>query len=99
MSTSVEVGSSQRVEVGYVCSHGHYAFYADPEGTSCGSKRVAGVYVERDPGVEFYEPYEMADEDGFVYMTSCGYSESDYVENIEQAEASLANKIATWRAS
>ena len=99
MATSVEVGSSQRVEIGYVCTHGHYAFYADPEGTSCGSKRVAGVYVERDSGVEFYEPYELADEDGRVYMTSCGYSEDDYVENIRQSEASLASKIEAWRNS
>jgi hypothetical protein len=99
LATDVEIGSSQRVEIGYVCSHGHYAFYADPEGTSCGSKRVAGVYAERDPGVEFYGPYEAADETGFVYFSSCGYEEDEYVENIKQAEASLAEKIAAWRQS
>jgi len=99
LATDVEVGNSQRVEIGYVCSHGHYALYADPEGTSCGSKRVAGIYAERDPGVTFHAPYEAADETGFVCFTSGGYEEDEYVDNIRQAEASLAEKIEAWRKS
>lgn len=97
MPTSIEAGRTRQIEIGYVCSHGHYAFYADPEGTSCGSKRVAGIYADRE--AEFYAPYERADEDGHVWLTSCGYSEEDYIDNIKQAEASLAEKIAAWRAS
>lgn len=93
----VEPGDSQRVEIGYLCSHGHYAFYADPEGTSCASKRIAGIFVEREPGMEFYEPYEAADEDGHVYFTSCGWSEEDYIQSLNEAEVSLESKIGYWR--
>jgi hypothetical protein len=87
----------ERVEIGYLCSHNHFVFHDDPDGGGCGSKRIAGVYVERDPGVEFYEPYEKADETGFVYFSTCGYAEEEYDETLEFAKKSLLGKIAFWR--
>jgi hypothetical protein len=36
----------RETEIGYLCGKGHYLFYADSEETeSCGSKRVAGIYL------------------------------------------------------
>jgi hypothetical protein len=87
------------MEIGYLCSRGHFVFYDDPDGGGCGSKRTAGLYVERDPGVEFYEAFEEADEDGRVYYSGCGYSEDDYNEELEQARQSLVEKIEVWRKS
>lgn len=89
----------RRVEIGYLCSRGHYVFYADEEWDICGSKRTAGIYVEMDKGVEFYEPYELTDDDGFVFASSCGYSAEDYAEELEAANHSLTRMITAYRKS
>jgi hypothetical protein len=39
-----------RIEVGYVCRHGHFQFREDPDGDSCGTKIVGTIYVEPEPG-------------------------------------------------
>jgi hypothetical protein len=89
------LSDNNKVEIGYVCSHGHYVFYADPEEGGCASKRIAGIFVEQE--AEFYEPFEEADEDGHVWFASCGYSEEDYTAALEESEASLGAKIDFWR--
>lgn len=80
--------STKRVEIGYVCSRGHYCFGADPEEDgSCGSKSVARIVIEIEPGVSFYPPTQ----------GGCGYSEVDYMDNIMEADRHLGEQIATWR--
>lgn len=37
---------SKRVEVGYLCRHGHFQFNGDPEGDSCQTKIIGKVYVK-----------------------------------------------------
>lgn len=88
---------SEKIEIGYLCSRGHFVFHDDPEGGGCESKRIAGVYVERDAGIEFYPPFEEKDETGFVFYSGCGYSEDDYNEEVTEARQSLASKIMFWR--
>lgn len=87
----------EREEIGYLCGRGHFVFHDEPDSAECGSKRTAGVYVERDPDVEFYGPYETADEEGFVYASGSGYSEDDYAEELAEARNSLTRKIEEWR--
>lgn len=91
------IQSTERVEIGYLCSRGHFVFHDDPEGGGCGSKRTAGVYVERE--ADFYPPFEEADETGFVFFSGCGYSEDDYNEELTEARQSLVAKIEAWRKS
>ena len=44
-----EAMSQGRVEIGYLCYHGHYCFYADPEEAGqCGSKRVGTITLAFD---------------------------------------------------
>jgi hypothetical protein len=38
----------REMEIGYICSRGHFEFEGDPEGDYCGTKRVAGIYVRAD---------------------------------------------------
>lgn len=48
MAEGLEV-SAGSVEIGYLCYHGHYCLYADPdEGGQCGSKRVGTVTLTFD---------------------------------------------------
>ena len=58
---------SHRVEIGYLCRHGHFIFQDDPDlDDSCGSKRVGGVYVEMGEDVystRFVEALTEARED------------------------------------
>lgn len=83
---------SQKIEIGYLCSRGHIVFRDHEDG--CSTKRIAGVFIERDEGVEFCEPHEEADpETGFVWYSSSGYSESDYLECVDEA----LRHIAEWR--
>lgn len=86
---------SEKIEIGYLCSRGHFVFHDDPDGGGCASKRIAGVYVERE--ADFYPPFEEKDENGFVFFSGCGYSEEDYTEELAEARESLANKIEFWR--
>lgn len=53
---------SKEIEIGYVCSKGHYVFKGDENG--CGSKRVAGVFVRVDEDLDLSEGrlQEMVDE-------------------------------------
>lgn len=44
---------SKEIEIGYVCSKGHYVFTGDEGG--CGSKRVAGVFVRVDGDLDLSE--------------------------------------------
>jgi hypothetical protein len=44
---------ANEIEIGYVCSKGHYVFKGDEEG--CGSKRVAGLFVRQDEDLDFPE--------------------------------------------
>lgn len=37
---------SKRIEIGYVCRHGHFQFRDDPDGDTCGTKNVATIYAE-----------------------------------------------------
>lgn len=39
----------KKIEVGYLCSRGHFVLEGDPE-DSCQSKRVGTVYVKREAG-------------------------------------------------
>jgi hypothetical protein len=89
-----------KVEIGYLCGRGHYVFRADPERDgSCDSRRIAGIFVEKDPDIEFTEPYEAKDEDGFVYFSDCGYSAKDYNDDRLQAEWHLKEVITAYRKS
>jgi len=36
----------RRVEIGYLCSRGHFQFNDDPEGDSCRTKIIGKVYVK-----------------------------------------------------
>jgi hypothetical protein len=36
---------SKAVEIGYVCRHGHFQFHEDPDGDSCGTKKIGTIYV------------------------------------------------------
>lgn len=35
-----------RIEIGYVCSKGHFQFHDDPDGGGCASKDIGTIYVE-----------------------------------------------------
>lgn len=37
---------NERVQVGYLCSRGHFQLNDDPEGDSCQTKNIAPIYVE-----------------------------------------------------
>ena len=37
---------NERIEIGYVCRHGHFQFKDDPDGDSCGTKKIGTIYVE-----------------------------------------------------
>lgn len=37
---------SKRVEIGYLCHHGHFQFHEDPDGDSCRTKIIGKVYVK-----------------------------------------------------
>ena len=52
---------SQRIEIGYVCRHGHFQFIDDPDGDACGTKRVATIYAKADPEVTREEMAESVD--------------------------------------
>lgn len=98
----MELPVNRRREIGYLCSRGHYIFQGDEDYGSCQSKRMATVYVEAEhPDSEmFSEPYEEADpETGFVWYSSSGYSESEYEQNLDEAQQSLLGKIQDWRKS
>lgn len=49
--TTEAVKVSQRIEIGYVCRQGHFQFKDDPDGDSCGTKKVATIYVKADPEI------------------------------------------------
>jgi len=53
---------SVRMEVGYVCRHGHFQFVNDPDGDACGTKRVATVYVEADTDMSAFELADVVDQ-------------------------------------
>lgn len=91
----------QKQEIGYLCSRGHFEFYADPEQGPCASKKVALLFVEAlaDDDEMFYGPTEEADETGFVWYSSSGYSREDYQETVDDATASLTERITAWRAN
>ena len=36
----------KRVEIGYLCRHGHFQFKDDPDGDSCQTKIIGKVYVK-----------------------------------------------------
>ena len=74
-------------EIGYVCGRGHYVFYSDPEGATCGSKREAGIYVEADgPDEEmFYAPGEGP------------YTAQDYEDNLDECERWMGSILERWQ--
>lgn len=43
---------SEPVEIGFMCRRGHFLFYDEPDlDDSCGSKRMAGIFVVPEEGV------------------------------------------------
>jgi hypothetical protein len=43
---------SEPVEIGFLCRKGHFIFYDEPEfDGSCGSKKMAGIFVVPEEGV------------------------------------------------
>lgn len=36
----------KKVEIGYICSKGHFVFKGDPD-DSCGTKNIGTIYAER----------------------------------------------------
>jgi hypothetical protein len=42
---------NERIEIGYVCRHGHFQFKDDPDGDTCGTKIVGRIYVQSEPEV------------------------------------------------
>lgn len=45
------VPEGHKVEIGYLCRRGHFIFWDDPDvDDACGSKKIAGIYVEAVPG-------------------------------------------------
>lgn len=77
-------------EIGYVCRRGHYVFDGEDEYGYCGTKRIAGIYVRKDDAVEFYPPG--SDDMG----TWSGYSEADYSDDLDQAQAQIVRVKAEW---
>lgn len=61
------VPKGHKVEIGYLCRKGHFIFHDDPDvDYACGSKRMAGIFVEPDEGVYsgmFEEALEESRED------------------------------------
>lgn len=49
-----------KVEIGYICRKGHFQMNDDPEGGSCGTKKVATIYVEPDEDISI-SPSELAE--------------------------------------
>lgn len=86
-------------EIGYVCGRGHYVFVGDEEYGTCGTKRIAGIFVRKDQDVEFYEPYDDTGENGLVWFSSCGYSEQDYANDLDAAHDSLMCGLEELRKS
>lgn len=86
------------VEVGYLCSHGHYQFHGVGDDT-CGTKRIATLMVVPEEGVEFYEASLETDEEGFTYFTSSGYTQDDWDETLEAATISQQRREAAWEKS
>ncbi|MDQ0241185.1 hypothetical protein [Arthrobacter bambusae] len=37
---------SKSIEIGYLCRRGHFQFIDDPEGDSCGTKKIGTIYVK-----------------------------------------------------
>lgn len=84
----------QKDEIGYLCSRGHFVLYGESD-NSCGSKKIAGLFVEaiEDDETMFYEPYEQVDETGFAYYSSSGYSKDEYQEAVEEAAKNLVERL------
>lgn len=36
----------KRIEIGYLCRHGHFQFNGDPDGDSCSTKKIGTIYVK-----------------------------------------------------
>jgi hypothetical protein len=46
------MAETEPVEIGFLCRRGHFIFYDEPDvDTSCGSKRMAGIFVVPEEGV------------------------------------------------
>ena len=63
---------------------------------------MATIYVEADypDGDMFSEAYEEVDpETGKLWYYSSGFSESEYEENLDEAQYGLIDKIFAWRKS
>lgn len=43
---------TEPVEIGFMCRKGHFIFYDEPDfDGSCGSKKIAGIFVVPEEGV------------------------------------------------
>lgn len=52
-----------RRQIGWLCSHGHFEFFADPEyDTHCGAHNAAQVYVEWDADVNLPNAIDEAEQ-------------------------------------
>lgn len=95
--TALREEARQKQEIGYLCSRGHFVFYSDPDAGACGAKKIASLYVEaiETDSRMFEEPYQEADETGFVYYSSTGYSIDDYQGTVDEAVSKLAIRGGT----
>lgn len=81
-----------RVEIGYLCGKGHFVFHDDAEADgSCLSRRIGGVYVERE-----IQDQPAVEDESYSFP---GYGEQDYADDVAEARWSLGHMIGEWRES
>lgn len=91
MSVNVSI---PRTEIGFLCDHGHFCFFDDPTyDRGCAANRVAGIFVEADPGLDFHEPRYDYDADGDLIGGDSGYSEDDFAREIAVSRESFARRL------
>lgn len=81
------------VEIGYLCSHGHYVFYGVGDDT-CGTKRIAALLVV--PEVELSEPYTELGMHGVEVYSAPGFSQEDWDRTLDYATLSQQNRQDAW---
>ena len=91
MSDSIH---TPRVEIGFLCDHGHFCFYEDPMyDRACAENRVAGIFIERDADVVFRAPKYDYDAVGDLIGGDPGYGEDDYDRDVSAARESLVQRL------